>query len=129
MSSELTRKASSEYYSMNRNITETKILPSDGHKPEFLFLGQEINNAVETEIICENDNLGFDIQVTMKDGNAVLHHNVEIIHWCNEGKWAFTLQAKHIPTVQLFPFKHIKRVEVIKSIENHPLSLNSKLKS
>lgn len=114
---------------MNRNITETKVLPVDGHKPQFLFLGQEINNSVETEIICENDNLGFDVQIVMKDGNAVLHHNVDIIHWCYEGRWAFTLQAKYIPTVLQFPFKHIKRVEVIKSLENHPLSLNSNLKS
>lgn len=123
-----TKKASSEYYSMNRNIHETKILPRDGHKPEFLFLGQEINNAVQTEIICENNNLGFDVQIRLKDGNYILYHNVNIIHWCVDGKWAFVLETNNPPEVQTYPFKNVVRVEVLKSLEQHSF-INSKIKS
>lgn len=115
------RSKSAEYYSMNRNIDNIKILEAGTYKPEFVFLGQPIYAAVETEIICENDNLGFDCQVILKNGGSLLYNNITEIHWGVYGKAQFTLESDHIQEQLVFPFRSVKRLEIMKSLEMHPL--------
>ena len=117
---------STEYYSMNRNIDDIKILERDTYKPEFLFLGQAIYPAVETEIICENGNLGFDCQITLKTGGSLLYNNITEIHWGVYGKAQFTLESDHVQEQLVFPFRSVKRLEIMRSLEMHPL-INAKL--
>jgi hypothetical protein len=122
------RSKSAEYYSMNRNIDDIKVLDRVTHKPEFLFLGRPIYNGVETEIICENGNLGFDCQVTLKNGGSMLYNNITEIHWGIDGKAQFTLESNFAQEQQVFPFRSVVRLEIMRSLEMHPL-INLKLNS
>jgi hypothetical protein len=106
---------------MNRNIDNIKILEAGTYKPEFVFLGQGIYPAVETEIICENGNLGFDCQITLKNGGSMLYNNITEIHWGIDGKAQFTLESDHVQDQLVFPFRSVKRLEIMRSLEMHPL--------
>jgi hypothetical protein len=119
---------STEYYSMNRNINDIKVLDRLIYIPEFLFLSRPIHNAVETEIICENGNLGFDCQVTLKNGGSMLYNNITEIHWGIDGKAQFTLESNFVQEQQVFPFRSVVRLEIMRSLEMHPL-INLKLNS
>lgn len=119
---------STEYYSMNRNINDIKVLDRLIYIPEFLFFSRPIHNAVETEIICENGNLGFDCQVTLKNGGSMLYNNITEIHWGIDGKAQFTLESNFVQEQQVFPFRSVVRLEIMRSLEMHPL-INLKLNS
>jgi hypothetical protein len=106
---------------MNRNIDNIKILEAGTYKPEFVFLGQGIYPAVETEIICENGNLGFDCQIILKNGGSMLYNNITEIHWGIDGKAQFTLESDHVQDQLVFPFRSVKRLEIMRSLEMHPL--------
>lgn len=123
---EATKLLRGEYYSMNRNISDVKILPADSYKPEFTFLGQEIYRDVQTEIICEDNNIGFDCQITLKNGNSLLFRNVTCIHWGIEGKLQFSLESNFIQEQNIYSFKSVKRLEIMKSPEFYPF-ITSKL--
>ena len=125
---EHSKSTSSEYFSMNRNIDAIKILPNDTYKPEFVFLGQQIYCNVETDILCENDNLGFDCQVTLKNGDSLLFRNVTGIHWGIDGKAQFSLESNFVQEQNVYQFRSVKRLEIMKSPEMHPL-ITSKLNS
>jgi hypothetical protein len=125
---EHSKSANGEYYSMNRNVDAIKILPNDTYKPEFVFLGRQIHGDVETEIICENGNLGFDCQVVMKNGTGLLFRNVTGIHWGIDGKGQFSLESNFIQEQNVYQFRSVKRLEIMKSPEMHPL-ITSKLNS
>jgi hypothetical protein len=113
---------------MNRNINDIKVLDRLIYIPEFLFFSRPIHNAVETEIICENGNLGFDCQVTLKNGGSMLYNNITEIHWGIDGKAQFTLESNFVQEQQVFPFRSVVRLEIMRSLEMHPL-INLKLNS
>ena len=115
-----------EYYSMNRNISDVKVLPLDSYKPEFIFLGKEIYRDVQTEIICEDNNIGFDCQIILKNGNSLLFRNVTCIHWGIEGKLQFSLESNFIQEQNIYSFKSVKRLEIMQSPEFYPF-ITSKL--
>lgn len=123
---EATKLRKGEYYSINRNISDVKILALDSYKPEFIFLGKEIYRDVQTEIICEDSIIGFDCQILYKNGNNLIFRNITCVHWGIDGKLQFSLESNFIQEQNIYPFKSVKRLEIIQSPELYPF-ITSKL--